>query len=75
MNEAEKDTKERNSVIAENESARQTSGDVRVSAWAIAITALVALAVLSLTLLLVGAGRVLAGHPQRSRPRDPERAR
>jgi hypothetical protein len=45
MNETEKDTKERNSVIAENESARQASGDVRVSTWAIAITVLIALAV------------------------------
>ena len=45
MNEADKDTKERNVAIVENESARQTSGDVRVSAWAIAITVLVVLAV------------------------------
>ena len=45
MNEAEKDNKERNIEIAQNESARQTSGDVRVSTWAIAITVLVAIAV------------------------------
>lgn len=45
MNEADKDTKERNVAIAEHESARQTSGDIRVSTWAIAITMLVALAV------------------------------
>ena len=45
MNEADKDTKERDIAIAENESARQTSGDVRVSTWAIAITALFALVV------------------------------
>ena len=45
MNEAEKDNKERNIEIAENESVRQTSGDIRVSVWAIAVTVLVALAV------------------------------
>ena len=45
MNEADKDTKERDIAIAENESARQTSGDIRVSTWAIAVTVLVALAV------------------------------
>jgi hypothetical protein len=45
MNEAEKDIKERNVTIAENESARQTSGDIRVSVWAIAVAVLVALAV------------------------------
>ena len=45
MNEAERDNKERNTVIAENERAQQVSGDVRVSTWAIAVTALVVLAV------------------------------
>ena len=45
MNEAEKDNKERNITIAENEKAQQVSGDVRVSTWAIAVTVLVALAV------------------------------
>jgi len=44
MNEAEKDNKKRNIEIAENESARQTSGDIRVSTWAIAATVLVAIA-------------------------------
>jgi hypothetical protein len=44
MNEAEKDNKQRNIEIAENESARQTSGDIRVSTWAIAIMALIAIA-------------------------------
>jgi hypothetical protein len=45
MNEVDKDTKERDIAIAENESARQTSGDVRVSVSAIAIAVVVALAV------------------------------
>jgi uncharacterized protein HemX len=45
MSETEKDIKERNITIAENESERQTAGDVRVSAWAIAAAVLVGLAV------------------------------
>jgi F0F1-type ATP synthase assembly protein I len=43
MNEAEKDNKERNRVIAENESERQTTGDIRVSSWAIVAAVLVGL--------------------------------
>ena len=45
MNEAEKDNKQRDRVIAENESERQTSGDVRVSSWAIVAAVLIGLAV------------------------------
>ena len=45
MNEAEKDNKQRDKVIAENESERQTTGDVRVSVWAIAAAVVVGLAV------------------------------
>jgi hypothetical protein len=45
MTEADKDLKERNITIAENESASQTSGDIRVSVWAIAFAVVVALAV------------------------------
>jgi Flp pilus assembly protein TadB len=36
MNDAEKDNKERNREIAQNEAERQTTGDIRVSFWAIA---------------------------------------
>lgn len=35
----------RDKVIAENESARQTSGDIRVSVWAIGAAVLIGLAV------------------------------
>jgi len=35
MTDAGKDNKERNRVIAQNEAERQTTGDIRVSAWAI----------------------------------------
>jgi uncharacterized protein HemX len=43
MNEAEQDNKERNRVIAENESERQTTGDIRVSSWAIVAAVLAGL--------------------------------
>ncbi len=44
MNDAGKDTKQRDREIAHNESVRQTTSDVRVSTWAIAIAVIVALA-------------------------------
>ena len=37
MSETSGENQERNREIAENESARQVTGDIRVSAWAIAI--------------------------------------
>ena len=37
MNDAGKDLDQRNREIARNESARQTTGDIRVSVWAIAV--------------------------------------
>jgi hypothetical protein len=37
------ESKERNREIAENESARQTTGDVRVSVWAIALAVIIGL--------------------------------
>jgi hypothetical protein len=45
MNETEKDIKERDVTIAENESTRQTIGDVRVSVWAIGLAVVIGLAV------------------------------
>jgi F0F1-type ATP synthase assembly protein I len=51
MNEAEKDNKRRDKVIAENESERQTAGDVRVSSWAIVAAVLVGLAVFGWVML------------------------
>jgi hypothetical protein len=45
VNDAEKDTRQRNRQIARNESIRQIIGDIRVSVWAIAIAVVGALAV------------------------------
>lgn len=45
MNETEKDIKQRNRVIAENENERQTTGDIRVSTWAIGAAVLIGLCV------------------------------
>jgi uncharacterized protein HemX len=44
MNEADKDNKQRNREIAESEAERQTVGDIRVSAWAIAAAVIIGLA-------------------------------
>ena len=38
------ESKERNREIAQNESVRQTVGDIRVSVWAIAVAVIIALA-------------------------------
>lgn len=43
MNETEKDIKHRDAVIAENESAKQTTSDIRVSVWAVGVALLLAL--------------------------------
>jgi hypothetical protein len=51
MSDADKDRKTRNREIAENESARQTTGDVRVSVWAIAVAVLIGLAAVGWVLL------------------------
>jgi uncharacterized protein HemX len=45
------ETKQRNREIAENESARQTAGDVRVSVWAIAVAVIIAFAAVGWVLL------------------------
>lgn len=42
------DDKQRNREIAENEADRQTVGDVRVSVWAIAVTAIAGVIVLGI---------------------------
>jgi len=44
MNHADED-KARNRAIAENEAERQTTGDIRVSTWAIAIVVVIGLVV------------------------------
>jgi uncharacterized protein HemX len=45
MNETEKEIKERDVTIAENESKQQTTGDIRVSVWAIGVAVVIGLAV------------------------------
>jgi hypothetical protein len=45
MNDADQKAKTRNRMIAENESERQTVGDIRVSVWAVAIFVVLGLAV------------------------------
>jgi hypothetical protein len=51
VSETDKETKLRNREIAENESVRQTVGDIRVSAWAIAAAVVIALAAVGWVLL------------------------
>jgi uncharacterized protein HemX len=45
MSDADKENKTRNREIAENEAERQTTGDIRVSTWAIAVAVIIGLAV------------------------------
>jgi uncharacterized protein HemX len=51
MSDADKDNKTRNREIAENESVRQTTGDIRVSVWAIAVAVIIGLAAVGWVLL------------------------
>ena len=51
MSDAHKDNKTRNREIAENESVRQTTGDVRVSVWAITVAVIIGLAAVGWVLL------------------------
>ena len=45
------DDKNRNREIAQNESERQTTGDIRVSAWAITVAVIIGLAAVGWVLL------------------------
>ena len=45
------ETKRRNREIAQNESVRQTAGDIRVSAWAIAVAVVIGLAAVGWVLI------------------------
>jgi hypothetical protein len=51
VNDPNNDNKTRNREIAENESERQTVGDIRVSAWAIAVAVVIGLAAVGWVLL------------------------
>jgi uncharacterized protein HemX len=48
------ENKQRDRQIAENEAERQTVGDIRVSAWAIAVAVIVGLAAVGWVLLRNG---------------------
>jgi len=51
MNETEAKTRERNREIARNESKEQAVGDIRVSAWAIAVAVIIGLAAVGWVLI------------------------
>lgn len=51
MSDADKDNKMRNREIAQNESERQTTGDIRVSTWAIAVAVIIGLAAVGWVLI------------------------
>jgi hypothetical protein len=51
MNDAGKDSKERNREITKNEAERQTVGDIRVSTWAIAVAVIIGLVAVGWVLL------------------------
>ena len=51
MNDPKKDNKERDREIAENEATRQTTGDIRVSVWAIAVAVVMGLAAVGWVLM------------------------
>ena len=48
---SDSENKQRNREIAENEADRQTVGDIRVSAWAIAAAVIIALAAVGWVLI------------------------
>jgi hypothetical protein len=52
MSDAENDNKQRNREIAANEAERQTTGDIRVSIWAIAVAVMIGLAAVAAWVLL-----------------------
>ena len=51
MTDADKENKERDHIIAENEAERQTIGDIRVSVWAIAAAVVIGLAAVGWVLI------------------------
>jgi len=51
MSDTDKDDKSRNREIARNKAERQTVGDIRVSAWAIAAAVIIGLAAVGWVLI------------------------
>jgi hypothetical protein len=50
-NDADRNSKMRDREIAQNESARQTIGDIRVSVWAMAVAVVIGLAAVGWVLI------------------------
>jgi uncharacterized protein HemX len=48
---SDSENKQRNREIAENEAERQTTGDIRVSVWAIAVAVIIGLAAVGWVLI------------------------
>jgi uncharacterized protein HemX len=48
---SDSENKQRNREIAENEAERQTTGDIRVSIWAIAVAVIIGLAAVGWVLI------------------------
>jgi uncharacterized protein HemX len=51
VTDTDKENKERDREIAENEAERQTVGDIRVSVWAIAVAVVIGLAAVGWVLI------------------------
>ena len=51
MNDPNNEDKARNREIAENEADRQTTGDIRVSVWAVAVAVVIGLAAVGWVLI------------------------
>jgi uncharacterized protein HemX len=51
VNDADRETEMRDREIAQNESTRQTIGDIRVSVWAIAVAVVIGLAAVGWVLI------------------------
>jgi uncharacterized protein HemX len=51
MSDTEKEAKQRNREIAQNEVERQTTGDIRVSTWAIGVAVIIGLAAVGWVLI------------------------
>jgi uncharacterized protein HemX len=51
MSDSENENKARNREIAEKEAERQTTGDIRVSGWAIAVAVVIGLAAVGWVLI------------------------
>ena len=65
MNDVDQETKTRNREIAQNESERQTVGDIRVSVWAVVIVVLLGLGIVGWVLISDSSSSSLVGRINR----------